>query len=661
LKKIVILLLLGIFIIGVCTSIKSSRNPLQEDFVNVLDIRNIPKNSKDDACFFFSDKGAWFGFSLPDTGLEYLTGAFPGPFLIEGRRWLGTACAQLVFYKQDGSFIPANDLQTFYLPGKLRQSFQIDGAMVVSELIFISDKIALIRTAIENKTGREIFLYPGLRGNFFMPGTDVKKIHNGVKVNIPDYEESLYINFSEKGIVNKRDGEYEIKSGNPIVLKKGERRELSLTLTLTDKEGWEKQSNAAEDALKEPSRYISRNRDVWEKYLERTLYSGKTWSGEEKYKKVAVKSLITLMVNYRAPRKDLLHGGFFPSVMINYFDGFWAWDSWKHSAAFARIDGKMAEDQIRAMFDYQTKKGMIPDVIYADKRLNNHRDSKPPLAAWAVWRVFEETKDKSFLKETYPALVSYHEWWYNFRDHDKNGLCEYGSTDGTLVAARWESGMDDAVRFDNTKMMRNSATSWSMNQESICLNSFLCAEKKYLSLIAREIGMKKENLRWKQEADELSEKIQNLMFDKESGFFYDISVEDKSFIKVMGSEGWTPVWASVATNKQASSIKSIMEDSSKFQTYVPLPTVASDEPEFMTGYWRGPVWLDQVYFGVSGLRKYGYKTFADSILNAVINNCQGLCQNGTIRENYDPRNGKGLKVHYFSWSAASILLMYWAL
>ena len=46
-------------------------------------------------------------------------------------------------------------------------------------------------------------------------------------------------------------------------------------------------------------------------------------------------------------------------------------------------------------------------------------------------------------------LKQYHNWWYRDRDHDQDGICEYGSTDGSLIAAMWESGMDNAVRFDD--------------------------------------------------------------------------------------------------------------------------------------------------------------------------------------------------------------------
>ena len=99
------------------------------------------------------------------------------------------------------------------------------------------------------------------------------------------------------------------------------------------------------------------------------------------------------------------------------------------------------------MFDYQDEHGMVADCIYANKRENNWRDTKPPLSAWSVWNVYKNTGDIAFVREMFDKLVKYHHWWYANRDNNKNGLCEYGSTDGTQLAARWESGMDNAVRF----------------------------------------------------------------------------------------------------------------------------------------------------------------------------------------------------------------------
>ena len=77
-------------------------------------------------------------------------------------------------------------------------------------------------------------------------------------------------------------------------------------------------------------------------------------------------------------------------------------------------------------------------------------------------------QEQSVLGRIFDKLYRFHQWWYAERDHDHNGICEYGSTDGTLIAAAWESGMDNGVRFDDTRMLKNEMEkAWSMDQENI--------------------------------------------------------------------------------------------------------------------------------------------------------------------------------------------------
>ena len=121
----------------------------------------------------------------------------------------------------------------------------------------------------------------------------------------------------------------------------------------------------------------------------------------------------------------------------------WAWDSWKQVVATTYFNEELAKDNVRALFDYQIKSddavrpqdaGAIIDCIFYNQNEDrggdggnwNERNSKPALAAWAVENVYRQTGDKEFLKEMYPKLAAYHNWWYTNRDIDKNGIAEYG-------------------------------------------------------------------------------------------------------------------------------------------------------------------------------------------------------------------------------------------
>ena len=113
------------------------------------------------------------------------------------------------------------------------------------------------------------------------------------------------------------------------------------------------------------------------------------------------------------------------------------------------------------------------------------------------------------------------------------------------------------------------------------------------------------------------------------------------------------------TTEQAKQVAEKMMDEKIFNTYIPLPTLAANESKFNpTGYWRGPVWLDQCVFGIEGLENYNLKVEANTLAYKLLQNTDGLLQEGiAIRENYQPISGKGLKAQSFSWSAAHILML----
>ena len=101
-----------------------------------------------------------------------------------------------------------------------------------------------------------------------------------------------------------------------------------------------------------------------------------------------------------------------------------------------------------------------------------------------------------------------------------------------------------------------------------------------------------------------------------------------------------------------------MIDPGKFRTHVPLPTVSRDNPEFSDGYWRGLVWIDQVYFGIEGLRRYGFESEAMDLAGQVIANLEGATTPGEpLRENYHPLTGEGRNAEHFSWTAAHLLML----
>lgn len=628
-------------------------------YYNLINIKNAPKYERDRDCFVFSDLGSWIGYALPENEANENTGGFVGPYMMTGRGWIASTLAQPSMTVNGERFGFARNIQTAkYYPGKLVQEFRNEQVYFVTELCYESAQTAVIRTSVRNISDKELDISLSYEGGLLGKNASLKAMDKGVLINTGIEDAQLAVRFLTADQVNVV-GKDSLRVAEKISLALASGAEYNGAYTETfafDEASLQNELKAQSSMNVE--QVFTKNEERWNGYLASIFKGESPYLKENKYRRVMVKAMITLVSNWRTPAGDILHDGCYPSYCG--FFGVWSWDSWKHASATALFNPELAKNEIRCLFDYQAENGMIPDYVSRFKERINWRDTKPPLAAWAVMNVYENTGDKAFVEEMFDKLYKYHQWWYTDRDHDKNGVCEYGSTDGTLIAAAWESGMDNGVRFDEAEMLKNEPeNAWSMNQENICLNSFLYAEKGYLAKMAQMLGKNELADKLTQEAKALKEHIQTKMFDPETGFFYDTRIGTGEFIKVMGAECWLPLWAGIATPEQARQVLDKMLNPTKFNSTVPLGTLEISHLRFRPtrGYWRGPVWIDQVYFGVMGLRKYGFDKEADMFVRKYIANAQGLLTDGPIHENYNPLTGETLNCPNFGWSSAVTLRM----
>lgn len=646
----------------------ATRNESYLDYSrNVLDYRVTPRDSLDRSGLMFSDQGAWFAYGLPKTKKNII--GFSGPFLMTQQNgvWSDIALSQLLINEGDSknSLISFKDdlvTQTSYA-SHLEQLLENEKIKIKQELLFGSEHTALQRFTITNVSKYPIDINIGIQGGVSDIGISLLKESNTIKM-ISDRSTAIghiqvINNIQNVEILDgKRFYSTQLKG---FKLQPNEDREIVISHTLIfPKYSWQNEQKLLKSI--DFDSVLKARKLEKEIELKSLISNRKSQFTNDKYAEVLAKSYITLQNNWRVAAGELKHDGLFPSYHYEWFNGFWSWDSWKHAVGLSYYNTTLAKNQIRAMFDYQNEDGFVADCIYRDTIIeaHNYRDTKPPLSAWAVAKIYEKDKDIAFVKELYSKLKKYHNWWYSKRDHDRDGLCEYGSTDGSLIAAKWESGMDNAIRFDNSKILKNDEGAYSLNQESVDLNAYLYAEKLYLSELAIVLKLFKDSEKLISEANTLKQKIQNQFYDKEGGWFYDTNIEGSVFIKGEGSEGWTALWAKAATREQAKAVKQKMMDITKFYTKVPFQTMSADHEKFnpLKGYWRGPNWLDQAYFGVEGLRNYGFYDEADEATIQILEGAEGLLGKGkSIRENYHPITGEGLNAKNFSWSAAHIIML----
>ncbi|MFJ2895020.1 MGH1-like glycoside hydrolase domain-containing protein [Streptomyces sp. NPDC087218] len=682
-------------------------------YADVLDLHGTPTTAQpgdgddNNPVTVFADRGAWHAYALPENGDTDAYGGFSGPLYIaqEYPWWLSKSFSRIRLTERGNTLDLAGGGEPRFtsLPGRLRQSYNLGrGLRLTLELRFATDRSALVRAEVRNTGPAPRTLGAEWTGSLLRPADrpmrdapSLTATRSGVGVGFAKVRETwdyLTDGTERFDVTHKEavrttvDGDtYRTEAVRPVTLAPGRSHSFDWTesYTFTAAEHTEERARVRA-VLARPGAVVSAADTRWRGYV-----AGVTRGVPADRRRTAVKSLETLVTNWRSAAGQIKHDGITPSISYKWFTGgIWAWDTWKQAVGTARFAPALAESQIRAMFDWQVRPdsttrpqdaGMIPDVIFYNDPSRgggnwNERNSKPPLAAWAVWKVYEKSGNRAFLREMYPKLAAYQSWWYRNRDHDRDGLAEYGATvdaandspEQQRLAAAWESGMDNAPRFDaalGTGVVANRAADGtllghSLTQESVDLNAYLAADQGYLARIAGTLGRTADAERWKRRSAATSAAVRTTMYDPADGWFHDTALDTGAPLTARGRgiEGAVPLWTGTASGAQARAVRDRLTGPAEFATTVPFPTVAKSSPYFSpTAYWRGPVWLDQAYFALGGLRRYGYGKDADALRDRLVTHAAGLAGDGPIMENYDPTTGAPLNAPGFSWSAALLL------
>ena len=279
-----------------------------------------------------------------------------------------------------------------------------------------------------------------------------------------------------------------------------------------------------------------------------------------------------------------------PSKM--YYVGVWQWDNYFHTLAYRHVDKRLAQDQLRILLDHQREDGLIPDAIH-DEGIVTHLTfpidadvTKPPLLAWAVWKLFEKDGDREFLNEIYEPAVRATRWWLDQNDRDSNGLCEYGHP--------FSSGLDDSPLWDE-----------GMPVESPDLNSYLVIQQDTLAKIANEIGEVEDARMWASRAASLAQRMIDSTWDKQAGLFW--ARKDRQPINVRTPFNLFPLITGRMPPEITSRLVAHLTNEQEFWPPFPVPSVALDDAKYDPNQmWRGPTWVNINYLLIEGLRNAGY-------------------------------------------------------
>ncbi len=256
---------------------------------------------------------------------------------------------------------------------------------------------------------------------------------------------------------------------------------------------------------------------------------------------------------------------------------------------------------------------------------NKSEAGHPPLWVVALNDYIELTGNEEVLKTFYTALVRQITWFENARKAEGEGFYY-----NDILIKRWESGVDQGIRFDEVGM-----GAWAC----VDATSHVYLLYKMANRWAKELGM--TNNYFERREKELEQFIQKKMYSVEDGSFYDIWAIKNKKLRQTAFENMWPIVVGAATPEQANRfIDEYLLNPDVFFTEHPIATVGVKDPKFELRMWRGPAWNSMTYWAARGCLNYGRIDAAVKLLEKALDaSAKVFNETGTIWEFYNPLGG----------------------
>ncbi len=262
-----------------------------------------------------------------------------------------------------------------------------------------------------------------------------------------------------------------------------------------------------------------------------------------------------------------------------------------------------------------------------------------PIFAWAELESYRVTGDRERLGLVYEPLFRYY-----------RACQKYLRQGNGLYMTDWAS-MDNSPR---NAFLKGGGCAVDTSCQMVLF-------ARNLATIAGLLGKSEAAQDFSREADELSRKINELMWDPERRFYFDLTLEGKRAPVKTIAAFWT-LAAGVASSAQAEHLVAELESPQTFKRLHRVPTLAADQAGYdpAGGYWRGAVWPPTTTMVIRGLERYGHHNLAREIaLNHLSVMGQVFQKTGTIWENYAPdaaQPGRPAKGDFVGWSGLGPIL-----
>lgn len=305
------------------------------------------------------------------------------------------------------------------------------------------------------------------------------------------------------------------------------------------------------------------------------------------------------------------------------FQGIYLWDSAFIAQVWKPWDTAVARDVCRAVLNNQ-RDGRLPHVT---AHFVESSFTQPPLIAWSLWRVYASSGEgagRAKLADAYNRLTRYADWL------DQNRRLDSGVY---FWAHPYESGIENAPRFGTGD---ESVLVDTRGRGAPDLTAYIMLQSEALAGMADELGRPDDAQRFRDRYERTRTAMNQHLWHEQDGLYYDRAA-DGPFVRSVSIACLIPLWAGAPDEGQARRMVERIADPDAFNTLIPLPSVACNDPDFDRDMWRGCTWLNTAYAVVLGLERYGYDRLAAELTYRLVDGVyQTHASHHRIYEFYDP-------------------------
>jgi hypothetical protein len=306
------------------------------------------------------------------------------------------------------------------------------------------------------------------------------------------------------------------------------------------------------------------------------------------------------------------------------FRGVYLWDSAYIAQIWKWWDPQVAWDILNAVLHLRDG----DRLQHFASEFSRSRLTQPPLLAWSLERLARlvpPQTQRAWYAQAYEPLRAYHDWLYANR-RLPNGLFAW--------AHPYESGVENAPRF-STRDERRLDDTRNLGAPDFC--AYVVLQCEALAVMARSLGKDDHASGYERQAKALRDVTNEFLWDDRRGLYFDRDADSQRFVRSHTIASLLPLWAGIPDRGQAARMLDRILEPREFNTLIPLPSVALDDPLFERDMWRGPVWINTAYSVIEGLQRYGFHAIASNFAYRL---CDGVHRTfehaGHFYEFYDP-------------------------